>query len=120
MKKLVIVFAILTSTSLIVNAQQQTTPSKGTQTNTPIKDRMDERMNRLKTELKLTPEQETKMREMMEKRRAERMSEIQKMREEKKQDRQEMKSEMEKILTPEQMEKLKNMRKEGANGKDAH
>lgn len=81
----------------------------------PSKEMQEKRFEKMKSELKLTPEQEVKMKALMEKNReankAKRQEMKKKMKEENKAQREAMRAEMEKVLTPEQMEKFKQMRK---------
>ncbi len=81
----------------------------------PSKEMQEKRFEKMKSELKLTPEQEAKMKALMEKNReankVKRQEMKAKMREENKAQREAMRAEMEKVLTPEQMEKFKQMRK---------
>jgi Spy/CpxP family protein refolding chaperone len=81
----------------------------------PSKEMQEKRFEKMKSELKLTPEQEAKMKALMEKNReankAKRQEMKKKMKEENKAQREAMRAEMEKVLTPEQMEKFKQMRK---------
>jgi Spy/CpxP family protein refolding chaperone len=81
----------------------------------PSKEMQEKRFEKMKSELKLTPEQEAKMKALMEKNREANKSKRQemkkKMKEENKVQREAMRAEMEKVLTPEQMEKFKQMRK---------
>jgi Spy/CpxP family protein refolding chaperone len=90
----------------------------------PSKEMQEKRFEKMKSELKLTPEQEVKMKALMEKNResnkAKRREMKKKMKEENKEQREAMRAEMEKVLTPEQMEKFKQMRKAEKKERKAH
>lgn len=81
----------------------------------PSKEMQEKRFEKMKSELKLTPEQEVKVKALMEKNReankAKRQEMKERMKAENKTQREAMRTEMKKILTPEQMEQFKQMRK---------
>ena len=121
MKKVMLMAGLLLALGTQMKAQQDIkapVPPKGEMLGMPAppsKEMQEKRFEKMKSELKLTPEQEAKMKALMEKNReankVKRQEMKAKMREENKAQREAMRAEMEKVLTPEQMEKFKQMRK---------
>jgi Spy/CpxP family protein refolding chaperone len=121
MKKTILIIG-LTIILGTITAQQDIKsplPTKGETldmlSSSPSDDIQEKRFEKMKTELKLTPEQELKIKALMikirEAKKAKRQEIKERMKAENKTQREAMRTEMKKILTPEQMEKFKQMRK---------